>query len=66
MKRGAHHLDLRGPDAADPEEVTAARELEENIIRGWIDSASGGPADGTRGHKEDRTGAATPTGGRTQ
>ena len=29
MKRGAHHLDLRGPDAADPEEVTAARELED-------------------------------------
>lgn len=51
MKLGAHHLDLRGPDAADPEEVTAARELEEKIIRGWIDDASGGPADGAHGHK---------------
>ena len=42
MDRGAHHLDLRGPSEADPEEVTKARELEEKIIWGWIEAASGG------------------------
>ena len=40
MPRGAHHLDLRGPHPQDPPDVTAARALEEEIIRGWIDDAA--------------------------
>ena len=40
MRRGAHHLDLRGPHPADPPEVTATRMLEEKIIWGWIEEAS--------------------------
>jgi hypothetical protein len=40
MERGAHHLDLRGPHADDPPEVTAARAQEQSIIRGWILAAS--------------------------
>jgi len=36
MPHGAHHLDLRGPNDADPEDVTAVREQEEKIIIGWI------------------------------
>ena len=38
MARGAHHLDLRGPDPADPPEVTATRAEEERIIASWIDA----------------------------
>jgi hypothetical protein len=37
MPSGAHHLDLRGPDPADPADVTEAREYEEQVIRGWIE-----------------------------
>jgi hypothetical protein len=37
MPSGAHHLDLRGPDPADPADVTEARQYEEGVIRGWID-----------------------------
>ena len=33
----AHHLDLRGPNPADPPYVTAARQQEEQIILGWIE-----------------------------
>ena len=33
MPHGAHHLDLRGPH---PDDVTAARQQEEEIIWGWI------------------------------
>jgi hypothetical protein len=32
----AHHLDLREPNAADPDSVTQARILETNAITGWI------------------------------
>jgi lysosomal Pro-X carboxypeptidase len=37
MPNGAHHLDLRAPHPQDPPDVTAVREAEERIIRGWID-----------------------------
>jgi len=37
MPSGAHHLDLRGPSAADPVDVTAARDMEETVLKGWID-----------------------------
>jgi len=36
LKKGAHHLDLRGPHPDDPEEVTDARNREEAIIYDWI------------------------------
>lgn len=39
MPQGAHHLDLRGPNPEDPANVTATREAEEAIIKGWIESA---------------------------
>lgn len=32
----AHHLDLRAPNAADPDVVTQARQVEANVIGGWI------------------------------
>ena len=32
----AHHLDLRAPNAADPDVVTSARLVEANAIGGWI------------------------------
>lgn len=34
---GAHHVDLRGAHPDDPADITAARALERQIIRGWID-----------------------------
>ena len=40
MKLGAHHLDLRGPHPDDPEEITRAREIEQTIIKGWIEAAA--------------------------
>ena len=36
IRRGAHHGDLRGATPDDPEELTAARTLEEAIIQRWI------------------------------
>mmetsp|Transcript_11218 Transcript_11218/g.27581 ORF Transcript_11218/g.27581 Transcript_11218/m.27581 type:complete len:484 (-) Transcript_11218:288-1739(-) len=38
LQKGAHHLDLRGPHPDDPDEVTKAREMEEDIISGWIET----------------------------
>ena len=39
IKDGAHHLDLRGSDPADPESVKQGRYLEiENIVK-WITAA---------------------------
>ena len=39
IRRGAHHGDLRSASPGDPEELTAARELETSIIAGWIKAA---------------------------
>jgi lysosomal Pro-X carboxypeptidase len=36
MENGAHHLDLRGWNNADPIDVTKTRRKEETIIVGWI------------------------------
>jgi hypothetical protein len=36
MEGAAHHLDLRGSDPSDPPSVTATRQIEEEIIYGWI------------------------------
>lgn len=36
IKGGAHHLDLRLPDAADPEEVKWVRQQEDQLIADWI------------------------------
>ena len=38
IESGAHHLDLRLPNAADPYTVTQARAQEETIIKGWIEN----------------------------
>ena len=40
IRRGAHHGDLRSASPGDPAELTAARALETDIIRGWIEAAS--------------------------
>jgi lysosomal Pro-X carboxypeptidase len=39
IRRGAHHGDLRSASSGDPEELTAARALETDIIAGWIKAA---------------------------
>ena len=36
MENGAHHLDLRGANDEDPEDVTKVREQEEKVIVGWM------------------------------
>lgn len=36
IKGGAHHLDLRGSNPADPQSVILAREFEQETIRKWI------------------------------
>ena len=38
INSGAHHLDLRAPNPADPEEVTQARQIEMRNIHRWIAS----------------------------
>jgi lysosomal Pro-X carboxypeptidase len=39
IRRGAHHGDLRSASPGDPEELTAARALEIDIIASWIKAA---------------------------
>lgn len=36
IDQGAHHLDLFGPNPADPPSVITAREMETNYIKQWI------------------------------
>ena len=36
MPHGAHHLDLRGSHADDPPDVTETRQIECQIMEGWI------------------------------
>jgi len=36
IEAGAHHLDLRAPNDADPATVTAARDTEMSYIKKWI------------------------------
>jgi pimeloyl-ACP methyl ester carboxylesterase len=39
IRRGAHHGDLRGPSKMDPQELSAARTKEVEIITDWIQTA---------------------------
>jgi lysosomal Pro-X carboxypeptidase len=45
MANGAHHLDLRGWNDADPLDVTEVRQMEEEIIAGWIRNWMSGQKD---------------------
>ncbi len=36
MEKGAHHLDLRAPNDADPPGVTKVRETERTMMENWI------------------------------
>ena len=44
MPKGAHHGDLRKPEADDPADITACRALEEATIGGWLAAAVAGSA----------------------
>ncbi|KAH8085517.1 dipeptidyl-peptidase [Aureococcus anophagefferens] len=44
MPKGAHHGDLRKPEADDPADIKACRALEEATIGGWLAAAVAGSA----------------------
>ena len=39
IPQSAHHLDLRGSNAADPQEVVLARQQIKAILLSWVDLA---------------------------
>jgi hypothetical protein len=41
IENSAHHLDLRLPNAADPQTLTDARQVETETIAKWIDQYQG-------------------------
>jgi len=41
IENSAHHLDLRLPNEADPESLTAARQTEMDEVAKWIDQYQG-------------------------
>ncbi len=36
LESGAHHLDLRSPNAADPRDVTECRNFVLNTLKSWL------------------------------
>ena len=40
IKDVGHHIDLMFSSPLDPPQVTAAREFERGMIRGWVDEAN--------------------------